>query len=147
DVLKKQADKLAERTRIISALTTPDPEYDRGELRSLLLTVLLQEETYSMDENRLDEKTVEFEKELVKRAKGLDLAELKKRDADRWHHFDTYRIVLEAAWANDSISIDEANLLRVLRTHLSISQEEHWLISALIRRFPKEKCAHHSPDE
>ncbi len=147
DVLKNRADKLAERSRIVAALTTPDPEYDRGQLRGLLLTVLLQEETYSLDENRLDEKTVEFEKELVKRAKSLDLADLKKRDPDRWHHFDTYRIVLEAAWLNDSISVDEANLLRVLRTHLSISQEEHWLISAMIKRFPKEKCALHTPDE
>ncbi len=67
EVLKKQASKLADRSRIISALTTPDPEYDRGEMRALLLTVLLQEETYSMDENRLDEKTIEFEKDLIKR--------------------------------------------------------------------------------
>jgi hypothetical protein len=148
EIIRKQADKLADRQRIVAAVAAPDPQYDRGELRSLLLAVLMQEETYSLEENRLDEKVAEFEKETVKAAKALDLAELKKRDPDRWHHYDTYRIVLEAAWRNDStISQDEAHLLRVLRTHLGISPEEHWLISALIKRFPKEKGALHTPDE
>src|SRR5206468_317989 len=35
----------------------------------------------------------------------------------------------------------------VLRDHLSVSLEKHWLISALLKRFPKEKCALHTPDE
>ena len=38
-------------------------------------------------------------------------------------------------------------MIVVLRTHLAITREEHWLISALLRRFPKEKCALHTPDE
>jgi len=148
EILKKQADKLAERSRILTAMNMPDAEYDRGELRWLLITLLVQEETYSMEENRLDARAIEFEKELVKRSKSLDLNELKKADPDRWHHFDTYRIVLEAAWTNNgSVSLDEARLLSVLRTHLVISLEEHWLISALIKRFPKDKGVSHTPDE
>jgi len=69
-------------------------------------------------------------------------------DPDRWHHYDTYRIVLEAAWSNDDlISPDEARLLAVLRSHLGISLEEHWLTGALLKRFPRDKCALHTPDE
>jgi hypothetical protein len=45
------------------------------------------------------------------------------------------------------VSADEARLLGVLRVHLKISQEEHWLLSALIKRFPKEKGAPHTLDE
>src|SRR5204863_7467216 len=57
-------------------------------------------------------------------------------------------IVLEAAWSNDGmISPDEARLLGVLRSHLSISREEHWLLSALLKRFPKDGCALHTADE
>ena len=48
-------------------MNTPDAEYDRGELPWLLLTLLVQEETYSMEENRLDAKAIDFEKELVNR--------------------------------------------------------------------------------
>src|SRR5262249_51126579 len=90
----------------------------------------------------------EFERAVVERSKTLDLNELRKDDPDRWHHFDTYRIVLDAAWSNDgTISPDEGRLLGVLRAHLSISREEHWLISALLKRFPKEGCALHIADE
>jgi hypothetical protein len=147
-VIKKDADKLAERTRILNALRTPDTDFNRGQLKTIIIDLLLQEETHSIEENRLDEKVVEFEKGLVKRAKTLDLSELKKQDRERWHDFETYRVVLEAAWSNDDVvSADEARLLEVLRNHLSISLEEHWLISALLKRFPKEKCALHSRDE
>jgi hypothetical protein len=146
--IKKDADKLADRARILSALNTPDPSFDRGQLKAIIFAILLQEETHSIEENRLDEKVVEFEKDLVKRSKTLDFFDAKKHDPERWHHYDTYRIVLDAAWRNDdAISPDEARLLAVLRDHLSISLEEHWLISALLKRFPKEKCVLHTPDE
>jgi hypothetical protein len=148
EVIRKHADRLADRARILKGLQAPDPDFSRGQLREIILRVLLEEETYSLDENRVEEKVVEYEKELVRRSKALDLTELRRDDADRWHHYDTYRIVLEAAWSNDdTISPDEARLLAVLRGHLNISLEEHWLINALIKRFPKEKCALHTPDE
>jgi hypothetical protein len=147
-VLREDAVKLAERSRILSAVTAHDADFNRGQLKAMILHVLLQEETYSLPENRLDEKVIEFEKVLVKRSKTLDLSELRKEDPDRWHHYDTYRIVLDAAWSNDNvISPDEARLLGVLRAHLRISWEEHWLISALLKRFPKEGCALHTADE
>jgi hypothetical protein len=98
----------------------------RHPVRACRLTVLLQEETYATPENRLDEKVIEFERAVVARSTSLDLTELRKDDPDRWHHFDTYRIVLEAAWSNDGlISPDEARLLAVLRAHLSITPVEH----------------------
>jgi len=147
-ILKKDAAKLAERTRVLNALKAIDPDFNRGQLKSIIFNVILQEETYSIEENRLDQKVLEMEKDLVKRAKALDFNELKRQDFDRWHYCDTYRIVLEAAWSNDGqISADESNLLCVLRNHLGISLDDHWLISALLKRFPKEKCALHIPEE
>lgn len=148
EVLKKDAGKLSDRVRVIKILSTPDEEFDRGQIQAVIFGILIQEETHSIDENRLYEKVNDFEKDLVKRAKNLDFDDLKKQDADRWHHFDTYKIVLDAAWSDDEmISPDEARLLSVLRSHLSISMEEHWLISAHLKRFPKAKCVLHSPDE
>ncbi|WP_439623372.1 SAP domain-containing protein [Gemmata sp.] len=147
-ILRDDAAKIAERGRVLAALTTPDADFNRSQLKAMILDVLLQEEVYALPEKRLDEKVIEFEAGIVERSKSLDLTDLRKSDPDRWHHFDTYRIVLEAAWSNDGmISPDEARLLAVLRTHLSISREEHWLISGLLKRFPKEGCALHTPDE
>ena len=148
NLLKKEADKFANRERVLAALKTPDEDFARGQLKAIILCILLQEETYSCEETRLDEKVIEFEKDLVKRAKSLDWDQLKKSDPDRWHHLDMYRIVLDAAWSNDDrISPDEARLLDVLRNHMSISLEDHWMISASLKRFPKEKCVVHNPIE
>src|SRR5262249_28777340 len=128
--------------------SAPDPDFNRGQLKALVLSVLLQEETHALPDHPTDDKVIELETGLVERSKALDLTEMRKGDPDRWHHYDTYRIVLDAAWTNDDqISPDEARLLAVLRTHLSISLEEHWLISALLKRFPKAGCALHTPDE
>ena len=145
----KEARKLADKKRIRDVLDTIDPDVDRRNLKQIIIYgVLLQEETYSLEENRLDEKVLEYEKTLVKESKSLDFFDQKKHDSQRWHHYDTYRIVLDAAWRNDDdISKDEATLLRVLREHLSISQREHWLIGAHIKRFPKAKCALHTKEE
>jgi|GEM_PF-253597 len=148
NVIRKDSQKLAEKVRIVSSMIEPDPNFDRGQLKSIIFAILLQEETHSVDETRLDEKVIEFEKEIVKKAKSLNLEDLRKQDPERWHHIDTYKIVLEAALQNDgSISADEARLLGVLRRHLSIAIDEHWSLSAALKKFPKEKCVLHTPDE
>lgn len=146
-VIKKDAAKLADRNRIIAALNTADPDVSRGELRAILFAILLQEETYGSEEHRLEEKVIAFEKDLVKRSRSLDLTELQRQDPERWRHYEIYRVVLEEAWADGLISTDEARILATLRNHLGISLEEHWLISALLKRFPKEKNALHTADE
>lgn len=147
-LLRKESQKYAAKDRVINAITAPDELYDRGELKLIIIYTLLQEETFSCEEKKLDDKIIEYEKYIVKKAKSFDWSELKKQDETRWHHLDTYKIVLEAAWNNDkAISLDEANLLSILRDHLNIPIEEHWLISTTLKRFPKEKSALHGPDE
>ncbi len=147
-ILRDDAAKLTDPARVRAALTAHDPDYNRGQLKAMVLAVLLQEETHSLPEHKLDAKVIEFEKGIAERAAGFDLAAVRKADPDRWHNLDTYRIVLDAAWSNDGqISPDEARLLAVLRGHLGISMEEHWVISGHIGRFPKSGGTLHTPDE
>lgn len=135
--------------RILREFENLDSDVDRRNLKAIIiLGVLLQEETYSLEEKRLDEKVISFEKQLVERSRSLDFFDPKKHDPKRWHYYDTYRIVMDAAWRNDGqVSQDEANLLRALREHLSISLEEHWLIGCYLKRFPKKNCTLHNRDE
>ncbi|MEX2387029.1 MAG: hypothetical protein WD534_04045, partial [Phycisphaeraceae bacterium] len=103
---------------------------------------------YSLEEQRLVEKVMAYEQSLVARARKLDFFDPKKHDPTRWHHYDTYRIVLEAAWRNeDDVSTDEARLLAVLRKHLNIAMEEHWLITAYLKKFPRPGGTLHSTDD
>lgn len=141
-----EAPKLAERGRVLAALNTPGAGTD--DLKAVIFAVLLQEETHSVPEFKLYEKVAAFEAAVVKRAKTLDLTELRKADPDWWHCVDTYRVVLEAAWGNDGmISADEGRLLAVLRAHFGISMDDHWAVGAMLKRFPKNKCDLHTPDE
>ena len=143
-----EAAKLADRQRVLDTIRTPGADFGRDDLKAIIFAVLLQEETFSTPERRLDEKVIAFEKTLVDRSKSLDLTEMKKADPDRWRHLDTYRIMLEAAWnINGTVSPDAARLLAVLRNHLGITPEDHWLISSLLKRFPKDNNALHTADE
>ncbi|MCZ7648935.1 MAG: hypothetical protein M5U26_27375 [Planctomycetota bacterium] len=144
----KDAKKLTAKDRVLAAIKETDPDVNRRNLKEIILyEILLQEESYGLEESKLDEKVINYEKNLIKAAKDLDFFDPKKHDPIRWHHYDTYRIVLEAAWRNDNVSEDEANLLLALRNYLSISREEHWLIGAYIKRFPRPKCELHTADD
>jgi hypothetical protein len=85
--IKKDSRKLADRKRIVEILSTIDPDVNRRILKEIIVYgVLLQEETHSLEERRLDEKVIDFEKSIVKRAKDLDFFNPKKHDPVRWHH-------------------------------------------------------------
>jgi hypothetical protein len=141
-----EAPKLADRNRVLEAVNEGGAGFN--DLKAVIFAVLLQEETHSTPEYKLYEKVAAFEKDIVKRARNLEFDDLRKSDPEWWHCLDTYRVLLDAAWKHDgSVSADEARLLNILRQHFSISAEDHWMISAHLRRFPKEKCALHSPDE
>lgn len=147
--ITKETKNFINQKRIVNQMMELDPDVDRRNLKSIIIFgVLLQEEDHGLEERRLDEKVIEFEKRLISQSKKLDFFDKKKHDPIRWHHYETYRIVLEAAWKNDGdISADEAHLLQVLRDHLSISLEEHWLIGCHLKRFPKKGRVPHNPDE
>jgi hypothetical protein len=145
----KDAKKIGAKKRVLDAFKTIDQDVDRRNLKEIILNViLLQEEVYSLEERKLEEKVHEYEKNMVQRAKALDYFDGKKHDEARVKSCETYRIVLDAAWNNDEdVSVDEAYLLRILRERLGISSEDHRLISAYLKKFPKKNCAIHSFDE
>lgn len=149
DRIVSDAKAFSDPQRIFDVIERVDQNVDRRNLKDIIIfTLLLEEETYSLDENRLAEKVVEYEQALVDESKNLSFFDEKKNDPVRCHHYDTYRIVLDAAWRNDgNVSRDEANLLKVLRERLHISSEEHRLVGASIGRFPKADCAIHTHDE
>lgn len=148
-VIIKDAKKIGNKKRVLETFHEIDSDVDRRNLREIILhVVLLQEEVYSLEEQKLEEKVLAYERDLVKKSKNLDYFDSKKHDPARARSCDIYKTVLEAAWRNnDDISVDEANLIRILRERLSISSEDHRRISSFIKKFPKNKCEFHSVDE
>lgn len=141
--------KLVGEEQVLQSTNAVDADVHRRNLKDIVLyVILLQEETYSLEEGKLEERVLEYERELLEKVKNLDMFDAKKHDVQRVHNCDTYRVVLDAAWRNnEDISLDEAELLKVLRERLGISGEEHRLISAHIARFPKSGCELHTRDE
>jgi len=149
ELLTKSAPNIVGPEVVLQRLREPDSDVHRRNLKEVILNViLLQEETYSIEEGKLDDRVLEYERELIEAASAIDLFDAGCHDPQRAQNCETYRVVLDAAWRNnDDISLDEAELLRVLRERLDISGEDHRLISTHINRFPKTDCALHTRDE
>lgn len=149
DRLVKDSKSIVGKSAVLERVNTVDPDVHRRNLKDIIINViLLQEETYSLEERKLEERVLEYETQLVKNAKSLDFFNEKKHDQQRVRNYETYHIVLDAAWRNnDDVSLDEAKLLDVLRDRLDISSEEHRLLSAHLKRFPKAKCELHTREE
>ncbi|MEO2013326.1 MAG: hypothetical protein ABGZ53_03045 [Fuerstiella sp.] len=147
--IRSDASQLVGKDQVLESTNAIDSDVHRRNLKDILLyVILLQEETYSLEEGKLEERVLEYETNLVAKAGNLDIFDGKQHDPQRAHNCDTYRVVLDAAWRNnDDISLDEAELLKVLRVRLDISGEEHRMISAHISRFPKRDCELHTRDE
>lgn len=135
--------------RVISQMDTIDANVDRRTLKDIILNVvLLQEETYGLEESKLDAKVREYEQTVLDSAASSDFFDVKKHDPVRIQHCETYRVVLDAAWRNnDDVSFDEAALLAVLRERLGISAGDHRLIAASLGRFPRADGQLHTNDE
>lgn len=108
--------------------------------RILLVDVLLDQYDCQLPFEETDAKVLAVEKNVLDRSNELDLEQLACGDKStpRYRDLDTYNFVLGVAWEQrDSVSPDEANLLSNLRRHLRVSQFEHRILEAKLRRFPK----------
>ena len=91
----KDAKKIGAKKRVLDAFKTIDQDVDRRNLKEIILNViLLQEEVYSLEERKLEEKVHEYEKNMVQRAKALDYFDGKKHDEARVKSCETY----ESCW-------------------------------------------------
>jgi len=147
--LVRAAPQIAEEARVRRVLSAVDPQRHRRLLKGIIVfDVLLQEERYALPANGLRAKVLDYEKQIAAEAGSCPLLDPKAMEASRLFAYETYNMVLGAAWRHeDSISVDEANLLSELRRRLAITLRDHRLLEAKMGRFPKRKCALHSVEE
>lgn len=70
------------------------------------------------------------------------------KDSQRYKDLELYAFVLGVAWEErDEKTPDEVNFLRKLRERLSITETDHRLIEAKLKKFPKPSNALHSRSE
>jgi hypothetical protein len=72
---------------------------------------------------------------------------LEKKDP-RYRELSLFQFILEEAWKhNDSISIDEKNLILKIQKRLGITDYEYMTIEAVMNKFPKKDRTLHTIDE
>jgi len=149
DELVRSTPQIADRTRVEEVLTQLDAQRHRRLLKGIIVfDILLQEERYALPVNELNAKVLKYEEQIVEESGACKLLDPREMDKARLFAYETYNVVLDAAWRHeDRISVDEANLLAELRKRLNITIRDHRLLEAAMARFPKRKCALHSIDE
>ena len=147
--LVRGASQIADRARVKNALLALDPQRDRRLLKGIIIfDVLMEQERYALPSKQLAEQVLAYEGAIVKETKSCKLLDPKAMEKTRLFAYETYNVVLDAAWRHeDRISVDEANLLSELRRRLNITLRDHRLLEAKMGRFPKRKCVLHSIDE
>ena len=84
---------------------------------------------------------INYEQFIVDESNNFDESKISK-------DFALFKHMLDAAWKqNDDISVDEKNLLEVLRKYLSISINEFHMLEAKSGRFPNKENILHSFDD
>ncbi len=147
--LTRCAGRIAKKGRVVAAISALDPDRDRRTLKGIIVfDVLLEQERYALPSGELNEKVLDYEKQILKESKQCKLLDAREQDKNRLAAYETYNVVLEAAWRHqEKISPDEANLLAELRGRLGITLREHRLLEAKMGRFPKAQRGLHSLDE
>ena len=135
----------------LEALLIRDVSKDvRVIVRALLIDVLLDQYDFSAPFAESEEKVIAFEQSIVDRSNEIELEELACGDSSsrRFRDLSMYHFVLSVAWEHhDSVSPDEANLLRRLRDQLRINERDHRLLEAKLGKYPKPENELHTRSE
>jgi hypothetical protein len=135
----------------LEAVLFKDPDNTVRVLSRLILRdVLLEQYGAELASSHTEESIIGTEQEIVNQSNELDLADLAagNKNSKRFGDLELYQFVLGVAWLNeDSKSPDEVNLLRKLRQHLRITEEDHRLLEAKLGKFPKPNNELHSRGE
>jgi hypothetical protein len=108
--------------------------------RLILRDVLLEQYGAELASSNTEESVIATEQEIVNQSNEMDLDDLAagNKNSKRFEDLKLYQFVLNVAWLNeDSKSPDEVNLLRKLRQHLRITEEDHRLLESQLGKFPK----------
>lgn len=110
----------------------------------ILKYLLLNTDDFKATNKELSDGVISYEQNIVNQSNDF----MASHKAGKQKNFEFFKFVLEAAWENDdSISVDEKNLLNKIRLKLNIDDDERNILEASIGRFPMNENKLHSRDE
>lgn len=140
--LVRDLEDLSSRESIEKRFDLSEIDFTSKTLMTFILEILLEKEDFIEEEGSLIQAVQEREEYIIKAANDPD--SLKYRDSDK---VDTYSTVLEVALQDAVITEDEKRLLRRLRNHLGLKIQDHYILQARHKRFPKTNNEMHTAKE
>ncbi|RKZ26257.1 hypothetical protein DRQ26_04680, partial [bacterium] len=127
-----------------------EKDLDRRVLSKIIIAnILLEEVGFALPANLLEEKVIEFERNMIDKSNEIDTYDLAgSKKSDHYSNLELYKFVLSVAWEHKNTkSPDEANLLRRLRKRLKITEYEHRILETKLGKFPKANNELHTRTE
>ena len=110
----------------------------------LLSEVLLNSDQFVSAEKETDEKIIKWESSIIDSSNEV----LFSKKSARSHSLELFQFVLTVAWEqNNSISVDEKNLIDKLKAKLLITEREYRIMEASLGKFPRPGNLVHSREE
>jgi len=122
--------------------------HDNRNVRTLapiiIKEILLNKDGYMLESKKLNEETIKFEQNIVRKANEFVIA----KNHPRKNELDLFSFILNEAWEfEDAISKDEKNLIVKIQRKLGISEKEYMVLETQLGKFPKKKNIIHTIDE
>lgn len=147
EALHKTAPQYYYKENVLSALNEMLLSCNREEriLTPIILKhLLLSTDDFKATNKELSDGVICYEQDIVNRSNDF----METHKAGKQKNFEFFKFVLEAAWENDdSISVDEKNLLNKIRLKLNIDDDERNILEASMGRFPMNENKLHSREE
>jgi len=109
-----------------------------------LKQVLLEKDDFMCPEKQTNSEIVKYQQSIVDQANE----DLFGKTSPRKKNFEIFNYLLEAAWEyDDSISLEEKNLIEKVRRNLKITEKEYRILEARLGKYPKQSNRLHSVEE
>ena len=110
----------------------------------LLHRVILNCDQFTSSQKETDEEIISWEKSIIDASNETLIG----KKSSRSNAIELFKFVLSVAWENnDSISIDEKNLIEKIKDKLSITEREYRIMEASLGKFPRPGNSIHTREE
>lgn len=145
--LIKTAPQYYHKPNVIKALNSLIFNEDRS-LRTLvpifIKNIMLHCDDFKNELKNTNEDIIKYEQNIINKSNEFVISKKKYKK----EKLELFKFILEVAWEHqNTISVDEKNLIVKIQNKLDISEEEYMIIEAQLGNFPKKKNILHTHDE
>ena len=112
--------------------------------RLILKMIILNKDNFMCPKRETEDDIIDYEQSIINRSNE----DILLKSSEKNKNMELFGFILDTAWQhNDSISVDEKNLLEKIKDRLKITDTEYHLLEAKLGKFPKQGNIPHIRDD